>query len=168
MLGSLYATNIGRPHALGDTMQLFLPGTIAFYRVAGMEGIFVAFTCEKFAGHVQVGRLPGWRFAFLTVAALSFLIGAVTFWLGQEPRKRNPVASNTSGSGSIRVSEIAGHMLSVMRVPTFGLLVAQVSPQIFGTSRAILNSKEWHSHILSIKNSAEVPQQGCNTCFTIG
>ncbi len=80
------------------------------------------------AGHVQVGRLPGWRFAFLSVAGLSFLIGAVTFWLGQEPRKQR---SATAGGGSareggIKLGDIAGHMLSVMRVPTFGLLVAQV------------------------------------------
>ena len=61
------------------------------------------------------------------MAALSFLIGAVTFWLGQEPRKQrgSPAAVNAR-EGGIRLGDIAGHMLSVMRVPTFGLLVAQV------------------------------------------
>lgn len=80
---------------------------------------------------MQVGRLPGWRFAFLSVAALSFLIGAVTFWLGQEPRKQRPANGSSTGSskeGSIRLADVASHMLSVMRVPTFGLLVAQVTP----------------------------------------
>ena len=75
-----------------------------------------------------MGRLPGWRFAFLSVAALSFLIGAVTFWLGQEPRKQRSASGAISGprEGNVRPGEIAGHMLSVMRVPTFGILVAQV------------------------------------------
>lgn len=81
-------------------------------------------------GHVQVGRLPGWRFAFLTVAALSFLIGAVTLWLGQDPRKQKGSGAASTGNsreGNMRLSEVAGHMLSVMRVPTFGLLVGQVA-----------------------------------------
>ena len=75
-----------------------------------------------------MGRLPGWRFAFLSVAALSFLIGAVTFWLGQEPCKQRGLtaAAISAREGGIKLGDIAGHMLSVMRVPTFGLLVAQV------------------------------------------
>ena len=87
-------------------------------------------------GHIQVGRLPGWRFAFLSVAALSFLIGAVTFWLGQEPRKQRGTSGGGAGSreGNIRLEDIAGHMFSVMRVPTFGLLVAQVPSDSPGTT----------------------------------
>jgi len=80
------------------------------------------------AGHMQLGSLPGWRFAFMAVAALSFLIGALTLWLGKEPRKLWGGASATAiapKEGGIDTADIASHMLSVMRIPTFGLIVAQ-------------------------------------------
>lgn len=79
-------------------------------------------------GNVQVGSMPGWRFAFVAVAFLSLLIGGLTLWLGQEPRKLRGAAAGSAiapKEGGIKLADIAGHMINVMRVPTFGLIVAQ-------------------------------------------
>jgi hypothetical protein len=72
--------------------------------------------------------MPGWRFAFVAVAFLSLLIGGLTLWLGQEPRKLRGAAAGSAiapKEGGIKLADIAGHMINVMRVPTFGLIVAQ-------------------------------------------
>ncbi len=83
------------------------------------------------AGHMQLGSMPGWRFAFIAVALLSVFIGGLTLWLGQEPRKlKGPSGTAMAPKESdINLADIAGHMLSVMRIPTFGLIVAQASMQ---------------------------------------
>lgn len=85
------------------------------------------------AGHISVGTVPGWRFAFLSVAAVSYLIGGLTLWLGQDPRKLRSsgsaaVVAAAPKEGTIKMAEIKDHMISVMRVPTFGIIVAQVRP----------------------------------------
>lgn len=74
--------------------------------------------------------MPGWRFAFLAVAFLSFLIGGLTLWLGQEPRKLRGAAASSAiapKDGGNKLRDVAGHMISVMRIPTFGLIVAQAN-----------------------------------------
>ena len=85
--------------------------------------------------------MAGWRFAFLSVAALSYLIGGLTLWLGTEPRKIR-AAGSSAAKETIKVGDIAGHMATVMRVPTFGIIVAQVTISIDCTLTHLLVSKQ--------------------------
>lgn len=71
----------------------------------------------------MVGPLPGWRFAFLSVAFVSILIGALTLWLGTEPRK---LRQGAAPKEKVQLQDVQSHMMAVMRVPTFGIIVAQV------------------------------------------
>lgn len=78
-------------------------------------------------GKETIASMPGWRFAFLSVAFVSLLIGTLTLILGKEPR--NVVEKEggvVAAKESIKLSAIPGHMLSVMKVPTFSTIVLQV------------------------------------------
>lgn len=71
--------------------------------------------------------MPGWRFAFLSVAIVSLIIGALTLLLGKEPKKVIEKESTSSApKEAVKFASIPGHMASVMRVPTFTIIVLQV------------------------------------------
>ena len=74
----------------------------------------------------MIGSLPGWRFAFLSVAVLSLVIGALTLAFGTEPRKMMSEKDTTATREGIDYKAIPGHMMKVMRVPTFAIIVLQV------------------------------------------
>ena len=80
---------------------------------------------DGLAGKQTIGSMPGWRFAFLSVALVSLLIGALTFMFGKEPRKATEGSSSTKEG--IDFKAIPGHMAKVMQVPTFNIIVLQVS-----------------------------------------
>ena len=99
--------------------------------MVGALGALVGAIFATNIGHVYVfGIMEGWRFAFLTVAIASWIIGLVT-WLvaidprySTDPRYRVEKASEaepeaTSWRTSLR------DMGSVVTVPTFGIIVLQ-------------------------------------------
>lgn len=75
--------------------------------------------------------MDGWRFAFVCVALVSWAIGALTAMLGVDPRVDSSINRNDNESklltdhlkGSWRESLVA--IGSIIRVPTFGIIVLQ-------------------------------------------
>ena len=75
--------------------------------------------------------MPGWRFAFLSVAMVSFAIGGLTLAFGVEPRGGH--GPNPKPREPFRLSEVGAHMAHVLSIRTFGIIVLQVRgyPAVF-------------------------------------
>ena len=73
------------------------------------------------ADGVMAFGMPGWRVAFLCVAAVSAATGAATLKLA-----RDPMATAKEPVGLV---SIFGHLRSFLTVPTFVIIVVQASSQ---------------------------------------
>ncbi|KAL8250869.1 hypothetical protein R6Q59_034562 [Mikania micrantha] len=88
-------------------------------KVGGIGGGAVA---TVMAGHEFWG-VPGWRFAFVIISALSCLIGFLVFLFVVDPR-RNELLDRGRDSGSVWVESWTA-MKGVMKVKTFQIIVLQ-------------------------------------------
>lgn len=69
----------------------------------------------------------GWRFVFLSVAAVSILIGALNYLQAQDPNYTPDGSAKLSGAAVLSLKEIWREMKVVMSVPTFLLIIMQVT-----------------------------------------
>lgn len=95
---------------------------------AALGGMAGALFATNLGAHRPLG-IEGWRVAFLTVAALSALVGALNWALTQDPRRpradKHSVSSSLAPQKPPSFSVLCREVLSVIKVPTFGIIVAQ-------------------------------------------
>ena len=77
--------------------------------------------------------MEGWRFVFLTVAALSTVTGVLN-WLfvvdpSFQPRGASSSPEGTGGKAAPTAKSLWRDVRSVIRIPTFALIIAQVGPR---------------------------------------
>ena len=86
-------------------------------------------SCESWPVHlrhlchvdgVTVLGMPGWRGAFLCVAAVSAATGAATLKLARDPQ--------AAGKEPAGLLSMFGHLRSFFTIPTFVIIVVQASP----------------------------------------
>jgi hypothetical protein len=81
------------------------------------------------AGHFRPLGIEGWRFAFLTVAAVSALIGVATFLLAHDPRFKDDSTPRYKGhghAGGVSARGVWHEVADIIAVPTFLIIILQV------------------------------------------
>jgi len=68
----------------------------------------------------------GWRFVFLSVAAVSVLIGVLNWLQAHDPNYTQDGSTKLSGAAVLGLRDIWREMKVVMSIPTFLLIIVQV------------------------------------------
>lgn len=105
-------------------------GMLSF--IGSLGGIGGGVVATVMAGHEFWG-VPGWRVAFIMMASLSMLIGVLVFLFVVDPRKypsleaseRNALIGKNNASSLSIWKESLTAMKTVMKVPTFRVIVLQ-------------------------------------------
>ncbi|KAK9846327.1 hypothetical protein WJX81_001569 [Elliptochloris bilobata] len=131
LISDIYAPE-SRGRAFGLLLTIASVGQIAFNFLAIAEG-------ER-----DVGRMQGWRFVFLVMAALALLVTVLVLLFGVEPRslkaKQGAAAPKTTRGGAAAV--LAGLRAMVVdawvvfRVPTFVIVLAAEIVMVVGGAGA--------------------------------
>ncbi|GAB4823909.1 hypothetical protein N2152v2_010955 [Parachlorella kessleri] len=94
----------------------------------GAVGGFLGALYATNIGGLQVMGIEGWRFAFLTVAAASWLIGVLTWLLAVDPRytldERYRV-EQASDLAEVSARETAREIWQVLTIPSFIIIITQ-------------------------------------------
>jgi MFS family permease len=103
-----------------------------FLHLVGAVGALVGALFATNVGHVRVLGLQGWRFAFLTVAMASWIIGLATWLFGVDPRySKDPRYALERSEEDVPVSTGEGvkaalkQMGDLVTIPTFMIIVLQ-------------------------------------------
>ena len=122
----LIARKIG-PMYLNDQGRHAAPSTVVFDQRALSRHFSMCFTGVYTAGNATVFGWEGWRFVFLSVAAVSVLIGALNYFQAQDPNYTPDGSAKLNGASVLSLKEIWREMKVVMSVPTFLLIIMQVT-----------------------------------------
>ena len=77
-------------------------------------------------GSTTVFGWEGWRFVFLSVAAVSILIGVLNWLQAHDPNYTQDSSTKLSGAAVLGLKDIWREMKVVMSIPTFLLIIVQV------------------------------------------
>lgn len=77
-------------------------------------------------GSTTVFGWEGWRFVFLSVAAVSILIGVLNWLQAHDPNYTQDGSTKLSGAAVLGLKDIWREMKVVMSIPTFLLIIVQV------------------------------------------
>lgn len=77
-------------------------------------------------GSTTVFGWEGWRFVFLSVAAVSVLIGVLNWLQAHDPNYTQDGSSKLSGAAVLSLRDIWRELKVVMSIPTFLLIIVQV------------------------------------------
>ena len=70
--------------------------------------------------------MEGWRFAFLMVALVSLCIGGLTLAFAKDPRSPSSASVEAAHGSKARTDAILSDLLTILRLPTFVIIVLQV------------------------------------------
>lgn len=79
------------------------------------------------SGHTTFFSWEGWRLVFLSVGLVSITTGALNWLCAHDPNYTADGKAKLTGQGVVGIKEIWQEMKLVMCVPTFLLIVMQVS-----------------------------------------
>ena len=82
--------------------------------------------CMCAGAHTVLGW-EGWRFVFLSVALVSILIGLLNWCFAHDPAYSRDGATKLNGAAPLSLRQVWSEMMVVMSVPTFLLIITQVS-----------------------------------------
>ncbi|KAK8693179.1 hypothetical protein V6N13_070773 [Hibiscus sabdariffa] len=98
-------------------------------QLTGNIGSILGGLCAVLLAPKTIMGIPGWRFAFHLVWIISVVVGALVHLFAKDPRHsgRDNVAEEHVGhkSFSSQVKDMVNEAKSVMRIPTFQVIVAQ-------------------------------------------
>ena len=80
-----------------------------------------------FVGNKTVLGLEGWRFVFVSVAIVSILIGLLNWGQAHDPNYTKDGNAKLSAAPALSLQEVWREMKVVMSVPTFLLIIMQMS-----------------------------------------
>ncbi|PPD93009.1 hypothetical protein GOBAR_DD10041 [Gossypium barbadense] len=110
-------------------------------QLTGNIGSILGGLCSVLIASKTIIGIPGWRFAFHLVGIISVVVGISVCFFTNDPRYsgRDNVAKDHAAckSFSLRVKDMINEAKSVMRIPTFQVIVAQgVSGSFAGSALA--------------------------------
>ncbi|TYH99384.1 hypothetical protein ES332_A11G062600v1 [Gossypium tomentosum] len=110
-------------------------------QLTGNIGSILGGLCSVLIASKTIIGIPGWRFAFHLVGIISVVVGILVCFFTNDPRysDRDNVAKDHAAckSFSLRVKDMINEAKSVMRIPTFQVIVAQgVSGSFAGSALA--------------------------------
>ena len=114
-------------------------------------------------GHASFFTWEGWRLVFFTVGLVSITTGALNWLYAQDPNYTPDGKAKLSGQGVAGSKEIWRDMKLVMCVPTFLLIVMQVSlaSAVHFVSTVQHSSQARHeSTLLSIASNSSTARRG--------
>jgi len=107
----------------------------SLFLVSSLGSMAGGFFATTVGGHT-VGRIAGWRFAFLLIAVLSILVGLAVLAFAVDPRREAKAAAAAASDRPVGVRALAAWSVArlrgmardvglVLRIPTFGIIVLQ-------------------------------------------
>ncbi|KAL0030933.1 hypothetical protein WJX79_002316 [Trebouxia sp. C0005] len=96
----------------------------ALYLTGSLGGMFGSLYATNL-GSTTVFGWEGWRFVFLSVAAVSVLIGVLNWLQAYDPNYTQDGSTKLSGAAALGLRDIWREMKVVMSIPTFLLIIVQ-------------------------------------------
>ncbi|DBB03312.1 TPA: hypothetical protein ACH3X3_010695 [Trebouxia sp. C0006] len=96
----------------------------ALYLTGSLGGMFGSLYATNL-GSTTVFGWEGWRFVFLSVAAVSILIGVLNWLQAHDPNYTQDGSTKLSGAAVLGLKDIWREMKVVMSIPTFLLIIVQ-------------------------------------------
>lgn len=94
----------------------------ALWLVISLGGMLGALYATNLGGKTLPGGVPGWRFVFLSVAAVSALVGLLNAWGVHDPARHG---DEEPASALDTLRAMGSSLLSVAAIPTFALIIGQ-------------------------------------------